>query len=197
MTFELPLTGLAALAGPSALVAAVATVLGAVFLMLFFAKGGLWGLLNDVASIVLMLTTVPVVAFFATWTEPDLAPGVAFFIAVVGLVGMLGAVVSQGLLVARIRTYQQLLPWTLGFGAVTGFWYVLIGITGAMAGMPGLLAILAVLSGIGFAAIGYGFWRGNERHPLSVIGGIVLFVASTIFLTWLGIALIAAEALST
>jgi hypothetical protein len=74
---------------------------------------------------------------------------------------------------------------------------VLVGITGAMAGMPGLLAVLAVLSGIGFAAIGYGFWRGNERHPLSVIGGIVLLIASTIFLVWLGIALIAAEALST
>ena len=197
MTLELPLTGLAALAGPSALVAAVATVLGAIFLILFFAKGGLWGLLNDVASIVMMLATVPVVAFFATWTEPYLAPGVAFFVAVVGLVGMLGAVVSQGLLVTRIRTYQQLLPWTLGFGAVTGFWYVLIGVTGAMAGMPGPLAALAVASGIGFGAIGYGFWRGNERHPLSAGGGVVLFIASTIFLVWLGIALVAADALST
>jgi hypothetical protein len=193
--FELPLTGLAALAGPSALVAAVATVLGAVFLGLFFAKGGAWGPLNDGASIVMMLATVPVVAFFATWTEPYLASGIPFFVAVVGLVGMLGAVVSQGLLLARFRTYEQLLPWTLGFGAITGFWYVLIGVTGAMAGMPGPLAALAVLSGIGFAAIGYGFWRGNERHPLSVIGGIVLLVASTIFLSWLGIALISAQAL--
>lgn len=197
MILEGPLTGLAGLAGPSALVAAVATVLGAVFLGLFFAKGGLWGPLNDAASIVLMLATVPVAAFFATWTEPYLAPGIAFFVAVVGLVGMLGASVAQGLLLARVRTYQQLLPWTLGFGAVTGFWYVLIGVTGAMAGMPGLLAVLAVLSGIGFGAVGYGFWRGNERHPLSVIGGIVLLIASTIFLAWLGIALVAAEALST
>jgi hypothetical protein len=194
--FELPLTGLAALAGPSALVAAVATVLGAVFLVLFFAKGGTWGLLNDLASIVMMLTTIPVVAFFATWTEPYLASGIAFFVAVVGLVGMLGAVLSQGLLVARIRTYQQLLPWTLGFGAITGFWYVLIGITGTMAGMPGLMGALAVISGIGYAVLGYGFWRGNERHPFSVIGGILLLIASTIFLTWLGIALVAATALS-
>ena len=197
MILELPLTGLAALAGPSALVAAVATVVGAVFLGLFFAKGGLWGPLNDAASIVMMLATVPVVAFFATWTEPYLAPGIPFFVAVVGLVGMLGAALAQALLLARFRTYEQLLPWTLGFGAITGFWYVLIGITGAMAGMPGLLASLAVLSGFAYGALGYGFWRGNERHPLSVIGGIVLLIASTIFLTWLGIALIAARALST
>ena len=196
MIFELPLTGLAALAGPSALVAAVATVLGAVFLGLFFAKGGFWGPLNDGASIVMMLATVPVVAFFATWTEPYLAPGVAFFVAVVGLVGMLGTVVSQGLLLVRMRTYEQLLPWTLGFGAITGFWYVLIGICGVMAGMPGVLASLAIVSGVGYGALGYGFWRGNERHPLSIIGGIALLIASTIFLTWLGIALVAAAALN-
>lgn len=195
MILELPLTGLAALAGPSALVAAVATVLGAVFLGLFFAKGGLWGPLNDAASIVMMLATVPVVAFFATWTEPYLAGGVAFFVAGVGLVGMLGTVVSQGLLLTRVRAYEQLLPWTLGFGAITGFWYVLIGVTGAMAGMPGLLAALAVASGVGYALLGYGFWRGNERHPLSIFGAVMLLVASTIFLTWLGIALVAAAAL--
>jgi hypothetical protein len=51
---------IAAIAGPFALVAAVATVLGAAFLVLFFAKGDPWGLLNDVASIVLMLATIPV-----------------------------------------------------------------------------------------------------------------------------------------
>ena len=196
MIFELPLTGLAALAGPSALVAALATVVGAVFLGLFFAKGGLWGPLNDAASIVMMLATVPVVAFFATWTEPYVASGIPFFVAVVGLVGMLGAAVSQALLLARFRTYEQLLPWTLGFGTITGFWYVLIGVTGAMAGMPGVLAALAVLSGFGYGSLGIGFWRGNERHPLSVFGGIVLLVASTIFLAWLGIALIAATAIS-
>lgn len=196
MIFERPFTGLAALAGPSALIAAVATVLGAVFLVLFFAKGGAWGLLNDIASIVLMLATVPVVAFFTTWTAPYLAPRVALAVAAVGLVGMLGAALAQGLLVARVRTYQQLLPWTLGFGAVVGVWYVLIGVTGWLAGMPELLAALAILSGVSFIALGYGFWRGNERHPLSIVGGIVLLIASTIFLSWLGIALIAAEALS-
>lgn len=187
---------LAALAGTSALVAAVATVAGAIFLVLFFAKGGWWGLLNDIASIVMMLATVPVLVFLARFTEPALAPGVELVVAAVGLVGMLGSSVSQGLLVARVRTYQQLLPWTLGLGAVVGVWYALIGITGWLAGMPGLMAILAVASGVGYVAIGYGFWRGNERHPLSVAGGVLLFFASTALLTWLGISLIAAYGLS-
>lgn len=188
--------GLAALAGPSALIAAVATVLGAVFLVLFFAKGGAWGLLNDIASIVLMLATIPVVLFLANFTAgffPSLvAPGVA----AVGLLGMLGAAGTQGLLVARVRTYKQLLPWTLGFGAVVGIWYVLIAITGYLAGMPLLLAVLAFLSGVSFIALGYGFWRGNERHPLSIAGGIVLLFASTIFLVWIGLVGIAVSVLA-
>jgi hypothetical protein len=41
---------LLAFVGVSAFVAAGATILGALFLVLFFARGGLWGLLNDIAS---------------------------------------------------------------------------------------------------------------------------------------------------
>ncbi|MBI2780362.1 MAG: hypothetical protein HYX55_01030 [Chloroflexi bacterium] len=190
------LAGLSALAGPSALVAAAATVVGAVLLGLFFAKGQPWGTLNDVASIVLMLAMIPVLAFFATFTEPYLAPGVALAVAVIGVLGVVGAGVAQGLLVARIRTYEQLLPWTLGFGAVVGAWYVLIGITGRLSGVPDVMAILAVAAGAGYVAIGYGFWRGNQRHPLSIVGGLLLLVASTIFLGWLGVALVAAAALN-
>ena len=179
---------LAALAGPSALVAAVATVLGAAFLILFFAKGGLWGLLNDVASIVLMLATIPVaigIAEGTSWRVEAAGP-----IALVGIAGMAGASISQGLLVARRLTYRQLLPWTLGFGAVVGVWYLLVGVAGVRAPSfdagPINLDALAIASGISFIALGYGFLRGNERHPLSIIGGLVLLVTSTWFLVWVG-----------
>ena len=137
--------GLAAIAGPSALIAAVATVLGAAFLVLFFMKGGLWGLLNDIASIVMMLATIPLVVFLAGFTGQLVGPVVSGAIGAVGLVGMLGAAVSQGLLIARIRTYEQLLPWTLGAGAIVGVWYLGIGVTGYLAGMPFLMALLAML----------------------------------------------------
>ena len=187
--------GLVAVAGPSAVIAAVATVVGAVFLALFFSKGQPWGTLNDLASIVMMLATIPVLVFFASFTAPYLAPGLALVAAGIGLVGMLGASAAQGLLVARVRTYAQLLPWTLGFGAVVGVWYVLVGITGRLSGVPEVMAILAIAAGAGYIALGYGFWRGNERHPLSIGGGIVLLVASTVFLGWLGTALIADSAM--
>jgi hypothetical protein len=181
------MTDLASLAGPSALLAAAATVVGAVTLVIFFAKGGWWGLANDVASIVLMLATIPVAVGIAQVSRSWFA--FADGAAASGVIGMIGASVSQGLLIARRFTYQQLLPWTLGFGAVVGVWYLLIGLGSVTSPFfpDGLLNALAIVSGVSFIALGYGFLRGNERHPLSVIGGLVLVVTSTWFLVWVGL----------
>ena len=73
---------------------------------------------------------------------------------------------------------------------------MLIGITGRLSGVPEIMAVLAIAAGLGYVALGYGFWRGSQRHPLSIVGGLVLLVASTIFLGWIGMALIAAAALN-
>lgn len=182
-------------AGWSALVAAVATVVGAVLLGLFFAKGEPWGTLNDIASIVLMVATIPV-AIWLIGIEEGVVPGAETVAAGIGVVGMVGTAVAQGALVLRLGTYRGLLPYTLGAGAIVGAWYLLVGLLGLASGLPILLDVLAVASGVGFVALGYGFWRGNERHPLSVGGGILLLVASTGFLGWIGIALLGSEALS-
>jgi hypothetical protein len=177
-------------AGWSALIAAAATVVGMVTLMVFFARGGRWGLANDVASIVLMLATIPVAVVVAQIEDEPPLPGIVVALAgLVGILGMLGATVSQGLLVARVRSYEQLLPWTLGAGAIVGVWYVAAGALGfGSLGPP--LAILMLASGFGFIAVGYGFARGGQRHPLAAIGGVVLFLASTTFLVWLGFRLV-------
>lgn len=185
-----------AVAGWSALVAAAATVVGAALLAVFFAKGQPWGTLNDIASIVLMLATIPVAVRVAQ-IEASTAPGRAEAAAAIGLAGMLAATAAQGALVLRLGSYRGLLPYTLGAGAVVGAWYVLVGALGFGGTMPGPLAALAVAAGIGYVAIGYGFWRGNERHPASVAGGIVLLVASTTFLAWVGLSLNGSEALTS
>ena len=174
------MTGFDAVAGWAAVIAAVATVVGAVLLGLFFAKGQPWGTLNDIASIVLMAATIPVALEVA-----NLGAGSELW-PIVGITGMVGAIVAQGLLVLRVRSYPELLPYTLGAGAIVGLWYLEVAFGGSeMLGAD--LGILAALSGAGYIALGYGFWRGNERHPLSIAGGLVLVVASTAFLGWFGI----------
>ncbi len=177
------------IAGWSSLVAAVATVVGAVLLALFFARGEPWGTLNDIASVVLMVATIPVAIAIAGIENRIPFPGaLAFVAAAVGVAGMLAAAAFQTALVLRLRTYQQLLSRTLGAGAVVGVWYLLVAALSIGNALPGWAAVLAALSGVGFIAIGYGFAVANERHPLSVGGGLLLFVASTAFLTWFGLA---------
>ncbi|TAK00378.1 MAG: hypothetical protein EPO36_09140 [Chloroflexota bacterium] len=179
------------LAGWSAIVAAVATVVGAVFLGLFFSRGQPWGTWNDVASIVLMLATIPVALVIGTILSENEST-IAVAVTAVGIVGMVGAALAQVLLVARIRTYEQLLPWTLGFGAVVGLWYLKAAyLSAATSSLGQPLPILMFLAGIGFIAIGYGFYRGGQKDPIAAIGGVVLVVASPIFLTWLGLDLVA------
>ena len=187
------------LVGWSALLAAVATVVGAFFLVLFFAKGQPWGTLNDIASVVLMVATIPVAVALGRLGEQPFG-GLAWLVTAIGIVGMAGAALAQILLVARVRTYRQLLPWTLGSGAVVGVWYVLVGLLGlefvATRNYPPLLIALAIASGIGFIAIGYGFWRGNERHPVSIVSGLVLLVSSTAFLGWFAFLTLGSRAVS-
>jgi hypothetical protein len=66
---------------------------------------------------------------------------------------------------------------------------VLVGLLGfTTLGPP--LSVLAILAGLGFIAIGYGFRIGGQRHPAAAIGGAVLFVSSMVFLTWLGVLLV-------
>lgn len=182
---------LAGVVGASALVGAVASVVGAIFLGLFFSKGQLWGTLNDVASIVLMAAMLPVALGIAVIQSASFPVSAA--VAVVGFTGMIGAGLAQAVLVARWRTYEQLLPWTLGFGGVVGLWYIGAGALGLPMPDGDVLSGLAIASGIGYLAVGYGFWRGNQRHPASVVGGLLLLVASTSFLVWLGLKLVTAD----
>ncbi|MES2209005.1 MAG: hypothetical protein V4515_02330 [Chloroflexota bacterium] len=178
--------------GWSSLLAAVATVVGMVTLMVFFARGNPWGTWNDIASVVLMLATIPVALLVAA-IEAEQFPIHAYLVAAIGILGMVLAAAFQTALVLRIRTYEQLLGRTLGSGAIVGLWYVGIGVLSLPRGLGAPLPQLAVAAGIGFMAVGYGFAAGNEYHVASNVGGALLFVASTVFLTVLGLQLLSGD----
>jgi hypothetical protein len=180
------------LAGWSALVAAVATLFGALALVLFFTRGQPWGTINDAASVVLMLATIPVALLIAVLESEHQTTG-ALAAAAIGIVAMLVAATLQALLVVGRVTYEQTKGWVLLAGAGVGLWYLLVAFLAQGSAIEGALATLAAVSGVGFIAIGYGFTVGNERHQLSALGGGVLLVASTAFLGVLGIRLVTGD----
>jgi hypothetical protein len=179
-------------AGWSALLAAVATVVGAITLVLFFSRGEPWGRLNDASSVVLMLALIPVALIVAT-LESETKTTTVLPVAGLGISAMIAVAVLQALLVARQVTYEQTKLQVLAGGAVIGLWYILSGLLAGFTALDGPLAWLAVASGAGFIAIGYGFAVGNERHPLSALGGAVLLAASTTFLLLLGTRLVTGD----
>jgi uncharacterized membrane protein len=179
-------------AGWSALLAAAATVVGAITIVLFFTRGEPWGRLNDASSVVLMLALIPVALLVAT-LESEIVKTSVLPVAALGIAAMLFVAALQALLVARRVTYEQTKRQVIAGGGVVGLWFILIGVLAGYTSLEGALAWLAIASGVGFIAIGYGFAVGNERHPLSVLGGVLLLAASTTFLVVLGARLVTGD----
>ena len=180
------------LAGWSALVAAAATVLGMIALLLFFSRGQPWGTINDAASVVLMVAMIPVALLVGT-LETETQTTTSLVVTAIGIIGMVVVIGLQGALVAGVLTYDQVKRPVLAAGGVVGVWYLLAGLLAGGTGIAGPPAALAMISGAGFIAVGIGFGVAGERHPLSVVGGLALFLGSTTFLIWLGVRLVTAD----
>lgn len=186
------MTGLSAaqVAGWSAWIAAASTVVGMVTLVVFFSRGGRWGTANDAASVVLMLAMIPVALVLAVIEAAVVGAAPAAIVAAIGIVAMTLAAVLQALLVVGRVTFQQTELSVLGLGALVGVWYILTALLAAGTDLPDGLRLAAVVAGAGFIAVGYGFARGGERHPASMIGGLGAFAGSLIFQVWLGALLV-------
>ncbi len=172
-------------AGLSAWLAAAMTVVGAITLMLFFSRGGRWGTWNDASSVVLMLAMIPV-ALVLTIIALEVVTTVALAIGALGIAAMLALAVLQGLLVVGRVTYEQTKVAVLTVAAIVGVWYLLTAVSTASTDLPDGLRLAAAVSGAGYIAVGIGFARGGQSHPLAAIGGLALILASLIFLVWLG-----------
>lgn len=175
----------ARLAGLSAWLAAAMTAVGAITLMQFFRKGGRWGTWNDASSVALMLAMVPV-ALVLTIIALEVVTTTALVIGALGILAMLGLAVLQALLVMGRVTYEQTKVPVLALGAVIGVWYLLTAISTGSTDLPDGLRLAAAVSGVGFIAVGIGFARGGQSHPLAAIGGAALLIASIVFFVWFG-----------
>lgn len=169
--------------GWSAILSAIATIIGAVTLFIFFSVGDPYGKINDVSSIVIGLTAIPILFALYQIHRPS-APTVSLIAFLIGAVATLIAALVQTLLVINGTNFGEVVTVMFGmFGAslVTFGWLAYSNRT-----MPRGLAWTGLAAGIGCVLVNIGFILGGENHPLTYIGGALAVIAYPVWTFWLG-----------
>jgi hypothetical protein len=200
-------------AGWSAYLSAVLGILSTVFLFVFYgvevpqvvAAGGagtqVFGTLNDITGLFQLFFMLPLTVALYRLSSAR-RPGLSVAALLLGLAGLLLAVVAQALLVAQVISFVVNLPIVLAALLLIGVWLILTNHLGRSAGalsarlawvgeatgvaffLAGCFAPLVVLAGpngpLAAAAASVGIYA--TQHPVIIVGGIV--VAAPIFLLW-------------
>ncbi|SRR5258708_15612738 len=178
-------------AGWSALVSAVATILGLVTLLMFYTLGQPWGTINDITSVVLALSILPVLLALHRLHRRE-APTVDPAAFVIGVLAMSIAGVFQTLLIMRIIAYAQtavVVPAAFGlFGASLMVYGYLARANGSL---PRRLGLLGILAGAGYVVVIAGIILGGQDHPLTTVGGLTAVICYPIWAIWFGRLLLA------
>ena len=171
------------LAGWSAYLSAIATIIGAVTLVIFFSVGDPYGKINDVSSVVIGLTAI-VILFALYQLHRSAAPTISLIVFLVGALAMLTAAVVQTLLVINGTNFGMIVTIAFGiFGAsLIAFGYLAVVNETLSRG----LAWLGIAAGIGYVLVITGFILGGENHPLTYLGGAVSVIAYPTWSIWLG-----------
>lgn len=172
--------------GWSALVSAIATILGLVTLIIFFSLGQPWGTINDLTSVVLALSLLPVVLALHRLHRHN-APTISLAILIVSILALLVVVLFQLLLVSGTITFAQtavIVPLAFGvFGAALAVYSGFALMDGFL---PRPLAWLGIAAGVGYVVVIVGFILGGQEHPLAVIGGLMAVILYPIWAIWFG-----------
>jgi len=203
----------ARLAGWSALLSGIVDLVGFVFLILFFAleapqilQSGepgtppLFGTLNDASFVLVALFLVPVALALHEQLRTQ-APTGTWVALVIGLCGMLVAVVVQALYVPRvIATAQQAPSLNLSLGLI-GLWLLLVNLFGRASAWPRGLRGLGLLVGVCLLLLPVTYFAGGGAallddasaglsNPLVIVGfamGMLgLGLAFPIWAIWMG-----------
>lgn len=170
-------------AGWSAYVSAIATIVGAVTLVIFFSIGDPFGIINDISSVIIGLTGI-LILFAMHQLHRSAAPVMSLVAFVIGALAMLTAAVLQTLLVAIRMDFGVITTYAFGvFGAslmIYGF-LVLVNAT-----LPRALGWWGMAAGLGYVLVVTGFIVSGPNHPLTYIGGLVSVIAYPTWAIWLG-----------
>lgn len=168
------------IAGWCAYVSAGALVIGMVTLVTFFIVGDPFGIMNDIASVVIALSSIPVLLALHQLHRP-VNPLLSWMALVLGVFSLLVAALTQSMLVLKIIPYEQTAPATIGFGlfGVALMVYGMVAYTSQI--FPRKLSVWGTLAGLGYALVTVGFLLGQQDHLFSYIGGLMTVIA---FPTW-------------
>lgn len=177
---------LPSIAGPSAVLAGVVSILSFLALFIFFAGVGVFGPINDALSVIQFLLLIPVFIAFHMIVRPQ--PGsTAGLITGVAVATLLAMAIMQTLLVFRQVQFEQTLRPILLLGLVLGAWWILTGLwSQEVAAIPSGLSWAGILTGISFIVIALGFLFFGHTHPMTALGFLVGAVAQPLWAIWLG-----------
>jgi hypothetical protein len=177
---------LALYAGWSAIVSAMATVVGFVTLIIFFSVGQPWGTINDVASVILAFALLPVLLALY-YLQRQNAPVITLGVLVIGGLALLVAAVFQLLLIFGVIKFQQTaVVVSTAFGLFGASLVVYSALARAQGSLPNTLALLGIIAGVGYVLVVVGFILGGQEHPLAAIGGLTAVIIYPIFAIWFG-----------
>lgn len=169
----------------SARINAFAEITSFIALLLFFARGGFWGPLNDTLSVIWALTLVPLAWWFFQ-TNRLFFPPLNTLAAVLGIGSMLLFALLQGALVLRVVRYEQTVSLIMTLIGVIGVWLTVNALLSGMGRvLPAGMIWVMMIFGMGLLLSAVGFWLGGERHPLAAIGYFAGSIAGMVWPLWM------------
>jgi len=169
-----------------AFISAAMTIIGVVTLFVFFALGQPWGTINDLTSITLALSGIPVVLtlyrLYRTY-----ALGVSVIAVVIGVIALLTAAALQTLLVLKTIPYEQTavnVPAAFGVFGLSLLIFAVLSRADQV--QPRALTVWGIIAGIGYIVVIIGILIGGQEHPLASIGGLLAVVGYPVWAVWFG-----------
>jgi hypothetical protein len=171
------------LAGWSAYLTAIATIIGFVTLIAFFMVGEPYGTINDVSSVVIALSALPVL-YSLYQLHRSAAPSISLTAVIIGVIAALNAAVLQIILITTGNTYGNAVTLSYGVFGLSLVIFSYLALTDKL--LPRGLAWFGILAGIGYVVVNAGFILGGENHPLTYVGGLASIIGYPTWAIWLG-----------
>jgi hypothetical protein len=170
-------------AGWSAYLSAAATIFGFVTLITFFVVGEPFGTMNDVSSVVIVLSALPVLFALYQLHRPG-SPTGSLIALITGVLATLSAAVFQVIFITTRKEYGDSVTLSYGVFGLSLVIYAYLALKDKQ--LPRGLAWFGIVAGVGYVLVITGFILGGENHPLTYAGGLASVIAYPTWAIWLG-----------